>query len=71
MGAIQPETANPKGSLPTASESVLLAYSDQISVAQGNIIRFMVSCSDTEFSNEIVHLIHGDASKNGPGYKQK
>ena len=58
MGAHKPEVAKPKGTLPTGSESVLLAYSDQISVAPGDIIRFMVSCSYTEYSNEIVRLTH-------------
>src|SRR5216683_673973 len=70
------ETVGPEGSKTgrtplTHPESVLLAYSDQISVAPGDIIRFMVSCTDTEYSNEIVRLIHGDDSKNGLGYKHE
>jgi N,N-dimethylformamidase len=71
MGSVQSDATKSKDSPPTAAESVLLAYSDQISVEQGNVIRFMVSCSEAEFSNQIVRLIHGDASKNGPGYKHK
>src|SRR3984893_2523718 len=71
MGTVEPEESKARRTPLTHPESVLLAYSDQISVAPGNIIRFMVSCSDTEYSNEIVRLIHGDDSKNGPGYKHE
>ncbi|MGH8013881.1 MAG: N,N-dimethylformamidase beta subunit family domain-containing protein, partial [Candidatus Binataceae bacterium] len=47
-------------------------YSDKISVASGERIRFMVSVEDADrYRAEIVRLIHGDANPDGPGFKDE
>ena len=49
----------------------LLGYSDQISVRPGDTIRFMVSSLDeTPYRADIVRLICGDDSPEGPGFKE-
>ena len=50
----------------------LTAYSDRISVAPGETIRFMVNCNGPKtYRAEIVRLICGDANPDGPGVKEK
>ncbi len=49
----------------------LFGYSDQISVRPGDTIRFMVSSLDnTSYRADIVRLICGDDSPDGPGFKE-
>ena len=48
----------------------LLGYSDRLSVAPGETIRFMVSCDHPEYESRLVRLIHGDENPAGPGFKQ-
>ena len=48
----------------------LIGYADQIGVAPGETIRFMVSALEGQaYRAEIVRLIHGDANPEGPGFK--
>lgn len=50
----------------------ILGYCDRPSAAPGECIRFMVSCTDTgSYRADIVRLIHGDLSPEGPGFKQE
>jgi N,N-dimethylformamidase len=47
-------------------------YSDRISVAPGDVIRFMVSCEEVKnYRADIVRLIHGDTNPAGPGFKEE
>ncbi|MBV9354910.1 MAG: LamG domain-containing protein [Chloroflexi bacterium] len=47
-------------------------YSDRLSVAPGDTIRFMVSCEEaTSFTADIVRLINGDTNPAGPGFKEE
>ena len=48
----------------------LVAYCDKVSVASGETISFMVSCSGPEYRADIVRLIHGDDNSAGPGPKE-
>ncbi len=48
----------------------LLGYSDRLTVAPGDTIRFMVSCDHPEYESRLVRLIHGDTNPEGPGFKQ-
>ncbi len=46
-------------------------YTDRISVAPGERIRFMVSCQGVaRYRADIVRLIHGDLNPAGPGFKE-
>ncbi len=46
-------------------------YTDKISVAPGEKIRFMVSCQGVErYRADIVRLVHGDLNPAGPGFKE-
>ncbi len=46
-------------------------YSDEICVAPGERIRFMVSCEgSSRYRADIVRLIHGDTNPAGPGFKE-
>ncbi len=48
----------------------ILGYCDRLSVAPGETVRFMVSCTGGErYRAEIVRIIHGDANPAGPGLK--
>ena len=48
----------------------LVGYSDEISVAPGETITFMVSADGVAtYRADIVRLIHGDANPAGPGFK--
>ncbi len=48
----------------------LLGYTDRLSVAPGQSIRFMVSCDHPEYDAQLVRLIHGDTNPAGPGFRQ-
>ncbi len=48
----------------------ILGYCDRLSVAAGETVRFMVSCTGaTSYRAEVVRIIHGDANPAGPGLK--
>jgi N,N-dimethylformamidase len=48
----------------------ILGYCDRLSVAPGETVRFMVSCTGGKrYRAEIVRIIHGDANPAGPGLK--
>jgi N,N-dimethylformamidase len=48
----------------------ILGYADRLSVAPGEAVRFMVSCSGAErYRAEIVRIVHGDANPAGPGLR--
>src|SRR5438067_2317530 len=54
------------------AEIDLHGYSDEIAVAPGERIRFMVSCTGAEsYRADIVRLIHGDTNPAGPGFKEE
>ena len=49
----------------------IVGYADQVSVAPGDRIRFMVSCDGAQsFDAQLVRLIHGDLHGDGPGFKE-
>lgn len=48
----------------------LLGYSDRLTVAPGETIRFMVSSDHPAYESGLVRLIHGDENPAGPGFKQ-
>ena len=54
-------------------EKKIAGYSDEISVAPGERIRFMVSCEPgvDRYQADIVRLISGDRQPGGPGYRDK
>jgi len=45
-------------------------YSDPLSAAPGETIRFMVNCELSEYRADIVRLVCGDANPAGPGVKE-
>src|SRR5262245_57780311 len=47
----------------------VVGYSDRLSIAPGETIRFLVSCEEASYRAEIVRLIHGDRNPAGPGLK--
>ncbi len=47
----------------------LTGYTDRLSVAPGETIRFMVSTTKPEYHVQILRLIHGDPHPGGPGYR--
>lgn len=49
----------------------LLGYSNRLSAAPGETLRFMVSTDATTYDATIVRLIHGDNNPKGPGYKEE
>ena len=50
----------------------IVGYSDRISAAPGDKIKFMVSCSEAKsYRAEIVRIIHGDVNPKGPGYREQ
>ncbi|HUA03786.1 MAG TPA: N,N-dimethylformamidase beta subunit family domain-containing protein [Solirubrobacteraceae bacterium] len=49
----------------------LIGYSDRLSVAPGEAIRFMISTERLEYESALVRLIHGDTNPNGPGFKEE
>ncbi len=54
-------------------EKKIAGYSDEISVAPGERIRFMVSCEPgiDHYQADIVRLISGDRQPGGPGYRDE
>lgn len=48
----------------------LMGYTDRISAASGEQLRFMVSAEVPAYDVQIVRLIHGDADPSGPGFKR-
>jgi N,N-dimethylformamidase len=48
----------------------LLGYTDRLSAAPGDKIRFMVSSDHDRYESLLVRLIHGDTNPAGPGFKQ-
>src|SRR6266446_1222982 len=54
------------------SNETIYGYSDRISVAPGDRIRFMVSALGREqYRADIVRLIRGDANPQGPGFQEE
>lgn len=49
----------------------IVGYSDRLSVAPGETLRFMVSCELPTYRADIVRLIHGDENPGGPGFKEE
>ncbi|MDE0197626.1 MAG: hypothetical protein OXK78_05495 [Caldilineaceae bacterium] len=49
----------------------LTGYTDKLSVAPGEPIRFMVSTDLPSYSSNLVRLIHGDQNPAGPGFKEE
>src|ERR1700749_4008435 len=49
----------------------IVGYPDRYSVEAGQVITFMVSSPESRFRAEIVRLIHGDDSPDGPGFKSQ
>ena len=49
----------------------IVGYTDRLSVAPGEEIRFMVSCARPRYDVRLVQLIHGDTNPEGPGFKQR
>ena len=49
----------------------IVGYTDRLSVAPGEEIRFMVSCDRSRYDVRLVQLIHGDTNPDGPGFKQR
>lgn len=49
----------------------IVGYADPLSVYPGETVRFMVSTPHTEFRADLVRLIHGAESKDGPGFKER
>ena len=54
-------------------EKKIVGYADEISVAPGERIRFMVSCEGgiDRYRADIVRLISGDTQPDGPGYRDE
>ena len=49
----------------------ILGYADQISVAPGEIINFMVSCERAApYRADVVRVVNGDPNPQGPGFKE-
>ena len=49
----------------------IVGYTDRLSVAPGDEIRFMVSCDRPRYDVRLVQLIHGDTNPDGPGFRQR
>ncbi len=49
----------------------LLGYTDRLSAAPGDTVRFMVSCAHPRFRADLVRLIHGDENPRGPGFEAR
>ena len=51
----------------------IIGYADQMSVAPGERIRFMVSCEPgvSSYRADIVRLLSGDTQPDGPGYRDE
>jgi N,N-dimethylformamidase len=53
------------------SPSVLVGYTDRLSVAPGDTVSFKVSSRTSKYYARIVRLIHGDINPEGPGFKEE
>lgn len=49
----------------------LVGYTDRLSAAPGDTVRFMVSSQHPRYRANLVRLIHGDESPAGPGFKER
>lgn len=49
----------------------LTGYTDKLSVAPGEQIRFMVSTELPSYNSTLLRLIHGDENAAGPGFKEE
>ncbi len=49
----------------------ILGYTDRLGVAQGETIRFMVSCDAPEYQLDVVRLLHGHPNPAGPGFREQ
>jgi N,N-dimethylformamidase len=49
----------------------LVGYTDRLSAAPGDTIRFMVSSQHPSYRADLVRLIHGDTNPDGPGFKEQ
>ena len=49
----------------------LVGYTDRLTAAPGDTVRFMVSSHHPRFRADLVQLIHGDESPAGPGFKER
>ena len=49
----------------------LVGYTDRLSAAPGDTVRFMVSSQHPRYRADLVRLIHGDESPAGPGFKER
>jgi N,N-dimethylformamidase len=50
----------------------LTGYADKFGVHPGDTIKFYVNCDGpTDFTAEVVHMIHGDTNPRGPGFIEK
>src|ERR1700733_675587 len=47
----------------------LIGYSDLLSVEAGQTLQFMVSSENPSYDAQLVRLIHGDRTSDGPGFK--
>ncbi len=48
----------------------LVGYTDKLSAAPGDTLRFMVSCDNPTYTSRLVRLVHGDTNPAGPGFRQ-
>ena len=54
------------------TRSYIVGYADQISVAPGETIRFMIGCEGTSsFDANVVRTLCGDLNPAGPGFKER
>ncbi len=49
----------------------ITGYSDRVSARPGETIKFMVNCELGSYRADIVKLICGDSSPDGPDFKEK
>ena len=49
----------------------IVGYTDRLSVAPGDTLRFLVSAAVPSYHAQIVRLIHGDPNPEGPGFKEE
>ncbi|MBT5781080.1 MAG: N,N-dimethylformamidase, partial [Rhodospirillaceae bacterium] len=49
----------------------ITGYSDRVSARPGETIKFMVNCELGQYRADIVKLICGDSSPDGPDFKEK
>jgi N,N-dimethylformamidase len=49
----------------------VVGYADRLSVQPRETIKFMVSCELPRYRADLVRLVHGDPSPQGPGFKEE